>query len=142
MITLGMIMTVAVLAAAQGAAVATPLWATILMSMAGPIFLFLTAWATGFVNFQTKKVELDGNTRAKIEEVTVEKTRDANAYALAQLEAFSKRIDQQDKKIASLEHKERISEDYMEVLRQHISNGNPPPPPSWPDFNGSHALGG
>lgn len=30
------------------------------------------------------------------------------------------------------EQRERIRDDYIHQLRDHISQGNPPPPPPWP----------
>lgn len=28
--------------------------------------------------------------------------------------------------------RERIRDDYIQILRQHIADGRPPPPPAWP----------
>jgi hypothetical protein len=35
--------------------------------------------------------------------------------------------------IAELRRTLRIQSDYIGVLRRHIADGDPPPPPSWPD---------
>lgn len=37
------------------------------------------------------------------------------------------------KRVGQLEHHERIRDDYIIRLRQHISDGLPPPPPEWPE---------
>ncbi len=37
------------------------------------------------------------------------------------------------KEIAALRRTQRIQGDYIGVLRMHIADGHPPPPPSWPD---------
>lgn len=34
--------------------------------------------------------------------------------------------------VAGLKSRERIAEDYIDVLREHIENRQPPPPPPWP----------
>jgi hypothetical protein len=36
-------------------------------------------------------------------------------------------------RIATLEKNQRIQGDYIGSLRKHIADGNPPPPPHWPD---------
>ncbi len=33
---------------------------------------------------------------------------------------------------AELRRTQRIQDDYIGVLRRHINDGNPPPPPDWP----------
>jgi hypothetical protein len=35
--------------------------------------------------------------------------------------------------VARLERNQRIQGDYIGQLRRHIADGNPPPPPAWPD---------
>ena len=49
-------------------------------------------------------------------------------------------MDRQDHKLELLEKRldasvvrERIRDDYIQILRLHIANGHPPPPPPWPD---------
>ncbi len=49
-------------------------------------------------------------------------------------------IDQHQEEISSLrgrvvqlERNQRIQGDYIGQLRKHIADGQPPPPPSWPD---------
>jgi transposase-like protein len=37
------------------------------------------------------------------------------------------------KEIAALRRTQRIQGDYIGVLRRHIADGQPPPPPGWPD---------
>lgn len=36
-------------------------------------------------------------------------------------------------RLALLERQVRIQGDYIGVLRRHIADGHPPPPPPWPD---------
>jgi hypothetical protein len=35
--------------------------------------------------------------------------------------------------VSRLERNQRIQGDYIGQLRRHIADGNPPPPPAWPD---------
>lgn len=37
-----------------------------------------------------------------------------------------------DTRIAALERKDRAWANYVHVLRRHIDDGKPPPPPEWP----------
>lgn len=36
-------------------------------------------------------------------------------------------------RVAQLERTQRIQGDYVGQLRRHIADGQPPPPPAWPD---------
>ena len=36
-------------------------------------------------------------------------------------------------RVAQLERNQRIQGDYIGQLRRHIADGQPPPPPAWPD---------
>lgn len=36
-------------------------------------------------------------------------------------------------RVAQLERTQRIQGDYIGLLRRHIADGHPPPPPAWPD---------
>lgn len=42
---------------------------------------------------------------------------------------FNELADRLDKS----EARERVRDDYIHKLRDHISQGNPPPPPPWPE---------
>lgn len=35
-------------------------------------------------------------------------------------------------RLTGLEFRERVRDDYIQTLRQHITDGKPPPPPVWP----------
>lgn len=37
------------------------------------------------------------------------------------------------KEVSALRRTQRIQGDYIGQLRRHIADGNPPPPPAWPD---------
>jgi hypothetical protein len=37
------------------------------------------------------------------------------------------------KEVAALRRTQRIQGDYIGQLRKHIADGNPPPPPAWPE---------
>lgn len=37
-------------------------------------------------------------------------------------------------RVDRLEARDRIHQDYIVTLRQHILNGQPPPPPEWPTY--------
>lgn len=37
------------------------------------------------------------------------------------------------KEVAALRRTQRIQGDYIGQLRRHIADGQPPPPPAWPD---------
>jgi hypothetical protein len=37
------------------------------------------------------------------------------------------------RRLTGLEMRELIRDDYIQTLRQHITDGKPPPPPPWPE---------
>jgi len=43
------------------------------------------------------------------------------------------RLDTLEQKLDTLEQKQRLRDDYIALLRMHINNGYPPPPPEWPE---------
>lgn len=45
-----------------------------------------------------------------------------------------RRIIQLEGRVDALEGRDRIHQDYITKLRQHIIDGNPPPPPVWPTY--------
>jgi len=45
----------------------------------------------------------------------------------------AKRIDGLEAEQVKAKKRERIRDDYINKLREHINAGNPPPPPAWPD---------
>lgn len=45
----------------------------------------------------------------------------------------AKRIDSLEAEQTKAKKRERIRDDYINKLRRHIEDGNPPPPPVWPD---------
>lgn len=45
-----------------------------------------------------------------------------------------RRIVQLETRVDKLESRDRIHQDYIETLRQHITDGQPPPPPPWPAY--------
>ena len=54
---------------------------------------------------------------------------ETDAERLARAES---RIDRLEKRIAHVERIDRLKDDYIAELRQHISDGKAPPPPPWP----------
>jgi hypothetical protein len=46
---------------------------------------------------------------------------------LTRIKALEDRVDK-------LESRDRIHQDYILVLREHITAGSPPPPPPWPKY--------
>lgn len=42
------------------------------------------------------------------------------------------RIETLEGRLELLEVKQRLRDDYIALLRMHINNGYPPPPPEWP----------
>lgn len=51
---------------------------------------------------------------------------------LALIKVLDGKIDKSDRKIESLTYRQRVWEDYVNDLRQHIADGKPPPPPDYP----------
>lgn len=58
----------------------------------------------------------------------------------AEADRIDAHMDRQDDRIKRLEcrldaslRRERIRDDYIASLRQHIVDGKPPPPPTWPE---------
>ncbi len=56
-----------------------------------------------------------------------------NATPLELLEAVTADNANLRTRVSRLENRDRVSTDYMHALRQHIAEGNPPPPPAWPE---------
>lgn len=52
---------------------------------------------------------------------------------LALLNEHQEELVQMRQQIALLQKQMRVQGDYIGQLRRHIADGNPPPPPSWPD---------
>lgn len=49
------------------------------------------------------------------------------------IDQLQEEITRQGRDIAALQRVQRIQGDYIGQLRRHIADGNPPPPPAWPD---------
>ena len=50
-----------------------------------------------------------------------------------ELTRHSSRISSLESEQTKAKKRERIRDDYINKLRRHIEDGNPPPPPAWPD---------
>lgn len=50
----------------------------------------------------------------------------------ASYDALAGRLDKAEVRIDESLRRERLRDDYIHQLRDHISQGNPPPPPPWP----------
>jgi hypothetical protein len=50
-----------------------------------------------------------------------------------ELARHSSRIGSLESEQTKAQRRERIRDDYINKLRRHIEDGNPPPPPVWPD---------
>ena len=50
-----------------------------------------------------------------------------------ELTRHAARIDSLESEQTKAKKRERIRDDYINKLRRHIEDGNPPPPPAWPD---------
>lgn len=49
------------------------------------------------------------------------------------IDQLQEELVRQGAQIATLQRIQRIQGDYIGSLRRHIADGNPPPPPAWPD---------
>lgn len=69
----------------------------------------------------------------------INKIRPKGERELALLEQVQEERARDHDRIVGLERRERIRDDYIMVLRQHIANGQPPPPPAYPaGLTGGH----
>lgn len=50
----------------------------------------------------------------------------------AQVDDLREQVKDNDERIAQLERRDRIWVDYVHILRRHITEQKPPPPPEWP----------
>jgi hypothetical protein len=50
-----------------------------------------------------------------------------------ELTRHASRIGSLESEQTKAKRRERIRDDYINKLRRHIEDGNPPPPPVWPD---------
>jgi hypothetical protein len=50
-----------------------------------------------------------------------------------ELTRHASRISGLESEQGKAKRRERIRDDYINKLREHINAGNPPPPPEWPD---------
>lgn len=57
----------------------------------------------------------------------VQAKRNSADVKLARIQSLEGRVD-------ALEARDRIHQDYIVDLRQHILTGQPPPPPDWPTY--------
>lgn len=85
----------------------------------GLIIGIITALVTGLGFIVTGKVTKGGT--------KVTSQADVIASLQRQLDALSEKVDR-------MEEHDRIKEDYIDKLRDHINQGSPPPPPPWPTF--------
>ena len=49
-----------------------------------------------------------------------------------EIEALRRNVSDNDKRIGRLESRDRAWADYVHILRRHINDQKPPPPPEWP----------
>lgn len=54
------------------------------------------------------------------------------ATRAASYDALAGRLDKAEARMDASLRRERLRDDYIHELRDHISQGNPPPPPPWP----------
>jgi len=86
---------------------------------AGP---YITALIAAGMTWLSTKIQHRGKPEnALIDQLQEETTRHA------------KRIDSLESEQTKAKKRERIRDDYINKLRRHIEDGNPPPPPVWPE---------
>lgn len=54
------------------------------------------------------------------------------AQRSASFDSLAERLDKAEVRLDESLRRERRRDDYIHQLRDHISQGNPPPPPPWP----------
>ncbi|WP_440708836.1 hypothetical protein [Herbiconiux sp. YIM B11900] len=70
------------------------------------------------------------NKRGTQENTFIDQLQEQQARSDAKIEALEKKVDDRD---AAARKRERIRDDYIYELRDHIDMRKPPPPPPWPE---------
>lgn len=70
----------------------------------------------------------------------INKIRPKGERELALLEQVQEERERDHKRIEGLERRERVRDDYIMLLRQHIADGKPPPPPPYPSALTGEAI--
>jgi hypothetical protein len=86
-----------------------------LLTNVGPILALLGALGTGFFTFRASNRKLRSDS------------------SMQMIDQHQEEIAELRKELAAVRRTQRIQGDYIGALRRHIADGNPPPPPAWPD---------
>lgn len=86
-----------------------------LLTALGPILTLLGVLGAAFFTYRASNRKLSSDTSLQL------------------LNEHQEEIATLRRELAELRRTQRIQGDYIGQLRRHIADGNPPPPPSWPD---------
>jgi cell division protein FtsB len=86
-----------------------------LLAVAGPILTLLGVLAAGYFTYRSSSRKLHSDSGQKM------------------IDQMQEDVAELRREVATLQRQVRIQGDYIGVLRRHIGDGQPPPPPSWPD---------
>jgi seryl-tRNA synthetase len=95
----------------------------------GPYIIAVISAAAAFI---TTKVQHKGKPEnALIDQLQeqIASDRAANKQTADDMKADIKELKAEQK---AAKKRERVRDDYIQELRKHIEDGNPPPPPPWP----------
>jgi hypothetical protein len=86
-----------------------------LLAVAGPILTLLGVIAAGYFTYRSSNRKLHTDSGQKM------------------IDQMQEDVAEMRREILTLQKQVRIQGDYIGVLRRHIGDGHPPPPPTWPD---------
>lgn len=100
-------------------------WSTV-----GP---YIVAVITGGVAWLTAKIQHKGKPENALIDQLQEQIKDDREARELETAAMKADIAELRAEQNKAKRRERIRDDYINRLREHINLGNPPPPPAWPD---------
>jgi hypothetical protein len=86
-----------------------------LLAIAGPILTLLGVVTAGYFTYRASARKLRTDSGQQM------------------IDQHQEDIVELRKEIARLQRQVRVQGDYIGVLRRHIGDGQPPPPPAWPE---------
>lgn len=69
---------------------------------------------------------------ATYRKANTESKQSTNAEVESHFQRQDKRLDTLERRLDAARVRERVRDDYIQLLRMHIADGKPPPRPSWP----------
>lgn len=99
---------------------------TIVASFSVPVLALCGTWLT-------VKIQHRGKPENALIDQLQEQIKDDREAREAETAAMKKDIADLKAEQSKAKRRERIRDNYINRLRDHINQGNPPPPPEWPD---------